>query len=123
MKTLHVSFVVALASALAFAAPAWAHAFLDHAVPSVGSTSRGAPAELSLSFTEKIVPAFSGASLTTAAGASIPTGKARVDPSDAATLHVSVGRKLAPGTYVVHWQVVSADTHRTSGSYKFTIAP
>lgn len=123
MKILRMSFAAAFVGAVAFAAPVWAHAFLDHAVPSVGSTSHGAPSELTLSFTQNIVPAFSGASLTTAAGVSIPAGQARVDPSDPATLHVSLGHKLAPGTYVVHWHVVSGDTHHTSGSYKFTLAP
>ena len=128
MKILRISFAAAFFGAVAFAAPgfmasAWAHAILDHAVPSVGSTSPGAPGELTLSFSEKIVPAFSGASLNSAAGAAIPTGKARVDPSDPATLHVPLGRKLAPGAYVVHWHAVSADTHHTSGSYKFTVAP
>ena len=126
MKTLRIAFAAALAVTFAspgFTASAWAHAFLDHAVPPVGSTSPSAPGELSLSFSEKIVPAFSGASLSSAAGASIPTGQAGIGPSDPATLHVALGRKLAPGTYVVHWHVVSVDTHRTSGSYKFTIAP
>lgn len=129
MKILRMTFAAAaFAGATAFAAPgftgsAWAHAFLDHAAPSVGSTSQGAPGELTLSFTQNIVAAFSGVSVTSAAGASIPAGKTRVNSSDPATLHVSLGRKLAPGTYVVHWHVVSVDTHHTSGSYKFTIAP
>jgi methionine-rich copper-binding protein CopC len=123
MKPSCIAIAAACFGAAAFPAPVWAHAFLDHAVPSVGSTSQGAPSDLALSFSEKIVPAFSGVSVTTAAGASVPAGQARVDPSDPATLHVALGRKLAPGTYVVHWHVVSADTHHTSGSYKFTVAP
>ncbi|MGP7984001.1 copper homeostasis periplasmic binding protein CopC [Rhodoblastus sp.] len=124
MNILRLSFVAAaLAGAALFAAPVWAHAFLDHAVPSVGSTSQGAPRQLVLSFTQNIVPAFSGVSLTSPAGASVPTGKVVVAPSDPATLQVSIGRTLSPGTYVVHWHVVSVDTHHTSGSYKFTIAP
>ncbi|MCI4677294.1 copper homeostasis periplasmic binding protein CopC [Rhodoblastus acidophilus] len=122
------SFVAALAVAAAFNvsafnAPAWAHAFLDHAVPAVGSSVQGAPRELTLNFTENIAPAFSGVTLASAAGGAIAKGKARVDPSSPATLHVSIGRKLAPGTYVVRWHVVSVDTHHTSGSYKFTVAP
>ncbi len=124
MKILRISLVAAaLAGAATFAAPVWAHAFLDHAAPSVGSTSQGAPGELTLNFTQNIVPAFSGVSMTSASGGAIPLGKARVDSSDPATLHVSIGHKLTPGTYFVHWHVVSVDTHHTSGSYKFTIAP
>ncbi|WP_298428305.1 copper homeostasis periplasmic binding protein CopC [Rhodoblastus sp.] len=115
---------MALAAALfVLASPVWAHAFLDHAVPSVGGAVSGSPGELTLTFSEGVVPAFSGVALTSAAGASIPTGKARVDPATPATLHVPLGGKLAPGTYVVNWHVVSDDTHRTSGSYKFTVSP
>jgi copper resistance protein C len=124
MKILRLSLAAAVfAGAAAFAAPVWAHAFLDHASPSVGSTSRGSPGELVLNFTENIVPAFSAVSLTSTAGASIPLGKTRVEPSSPATLRAPIGRRLAPGTYVVHWRVVSVDTHHTSGSYKFTVAP
>ena len=38
-------------------------------------------------------------------------------------LHVPLGQKLKAGVYVVSWHVVSVDTHKTSGSYKFTVAP
>jgi methionine-rich copper-binding protein CopC len=119
--------VAGLVAASTFVAPAfvtsaWAHAFLDHATPGVGSTVQGSPAQLSLSFTQNIVASFSGVSVTSAEGAAVPTGKAVVDPSDPATLHVSIG-KLKPGTYVVNWHVVSVDTHHTSGAYKFTVSP
>jgi methionine-rich copper-binding protein CopC len=116
-------FVAALAASASLAAPAMAHALLDHATPGVGSTVQGSPAELALSFSETIVAGFSGASLTTAEGASVPTGKAVADPSSPATFHVSVGQKLKPGIYVVNWRAVSIDTHRTSGTFKFTVAP
>lgn len=117
-------FVLAAAAGFvaAFAVPAWAHAFLDHATPGVGSTIQGSPGQLSLSFTQSIVASFSGVTVTTAEGGAVPTGKAVVDASDPATLHVSIG-KLKPGTYVVNWHVVSVDTHHTSGAYKFTVSP
>ena len=101
------------------AAAASAHAFLDHAVPSVGSTVGGAPAELELGFTQDIVPALSGVKVASSAGAVAagkPTGSGN-------TLHLRLGRALPPGTYTVTWHVVSVDTHPTSGSYKFTVAP
>lgn len=121
MKNLRLALTALLS--LAGAPGAFAHATLDHAVPGVGATVQASPSELQISFSENVVAAFSGATLTTAAGAAIPTGKAVVQASSPDTLHVPVGRKLAPGTYVVNWHVVSDDTHRTSGSYKFTIAP
>jgi len=36
---------------------------------------------------------------------------------------VRLAHPLKPGTYLVSWHVVSVDTHRTSGTYKFTVTP
>jgi methionine-rich copper-binding protein CopC len=124
MKSLRLSFIaVFAATATLVAGAAWAHAMLDHAVPGVGATVQASPAELRISFSENIVASFSSAKLATAEGAAIPTGKAVVDQASPNVLRVPIGQKLKPGTYVVTWHVVSADTHSTSGSYKFTVAP
>jgi copper resistance protein C len=122
MKSLRISLLAALACAFG-ATAALAHAMLDRAVPGVGATVQNAPGELELTFSEPIVPAFSGASLTSAEGGVFPTGKATVNAANPAVMHVALGQKLKPGLYVVNWHVVSVDTHRTSGSYKFTVAP
>ncbi len=111
---------LALVACAFTATAALAHAFLDHAVPSVGSTVSAAPHELELSFTENIVPAFSGVTISSAEGGPVATGK---PTASANVLRVPLGHALKPGVYVVHWHVVSVDTHHTSGSYKFTVAP
>ena len=103
------------------AAPAFAHAFLDRAVPSVGGTVASSPNELQLTFSQNIVLAFSGVSLAAEGGGTIPVGKPLLDPSNPSTLHVRLGHALKPGTYVVSWHVVSVDTHPTSGTYRFTV--
>jgi methionine-rich copper-binding protein CopC len=121
-RFLMTSIVAAFACALG-ATAAYAHAFLDRAVPGVGATVSGSPSELQLSFTQNIVPAFSGVTLAAAEGGQIPTGKATLDPGSPNVLHVRLGHTLKPGTYVVTWHVVSVDTHPTSGTYKFTVAP
>ncbi len=105
------------------ATAALAHAFLDRAVPGVGATVSGSPGELELSFTQNIVVAFSGVEIAAAGGAAVPTGKPVVDPGSPNIMHVRLGHGLKPGVYIVHWHVVSVDTHRTTGSYKFTVAP
>jgi methionine-rich copper-binding protein CopC len=105
------------------ATAALAHAFLDHAVPGVGATVQGAPGEIILSFTEEIAPAFSGASVVSVEGVAVPTGKATVNAASRNILHIPIGQKLKPGVYVVNWHAVSVDTHRSTGSYKFTVAP
>jgi len=116
--------ILGAALACSFAATAaFAHAFIDHAVPGVGATVSGSPSELTLTFTQSLAPAFASVQITTAGGAPVPAGKATADPSDPATLHVRLAQPLKPGAYKVTWHVVSIDTHRTEGSYAFTVAP
>ncbi len=120
MKNIRVLVLAALACAFV-ATVAFAHAFLDHASPGVGSTVSGSPGEIEISFTQDIVPAFSAISVSSAEGGAVPTGKASVGPAN--VLRVSLGHALKPGVYVVNWHVTSVDTHKTGGSYKFTVAP
>lgn len=122
MKKFLLAAAFVLAAFVLAASPAFAHAHLDHASPAVGATV-AAPSELSLSFSENLVAALSGATLAAENGANVPTGKATLDGADPATLHVPIGAKLKAGVYVVNWHAVAVDTHRTSGSYKFTVAP
>ena len=114
---------ISLIAVCALASPgAGAHAFLDHAVPAVGSTLRNAPAEVSIWFTQELEPSFSGAEVMNANGNRVDRNDPHVDRSDATLLHLSL-LPLAPGTYRVHWHVLSVDTHRTEGNFTFTIAP
>ena len=95
---------------------AFAHAFLDRASPKVGSTVAAAPHELTLWFTQKLEAAFSRVEVTGPNGANVG-GKAQVSGNT-----IRVGIKAAgPGTYHVHWQVLSVDTHKTQGSFSFTV--
>ncbi len=119
---LKLTAVAASLCALASTA-ASAHAFLEHAVPGVGSTVAGSPSELQLGFSQSVEVALSGVRIASAAGSAVAASKPTKDESNPATLHVRLGRALSPGTYVVTWHVVSVDTHPTSGSYKFTVAP
>ena len=115
--------IVATFAFLFAATAALAHAFLDRAVPGVGATVNGSPSELTLTFTQNVVLAFSGVSLASASGEAVPAGKPTLDPASPNVLHVRLSRALKPGTYVVSWHVISVDTHPTSGTYKFTVAP
>jgi len=102
-------------------AAAQAHALLDHASPSVGSTVATAPKELLLWFTEKLEPAFSTVEVRNAQGA-VVSGKAQVERGDGTELRVPL-KTLPPGTYLVNWRVLSVDTHRTQGSFSFRVGP
>ena len=113
--------VVALVWASCVAAPASAHAFLDHASPAVGSTVHAPPQQVRLWFTQEIEPSFSAAQVLDASGKRVDQGDARVDGSDPTLITVSVP-PLAPGRYKVTWRVLSVDTHATEGDYSFDVA-
>lgn len=98
--------------------PAFAHAFLDHAVPGAGQTV-SPPKQITLIFTEALEPAFSGATVMDAQDHDVTAGRADIAGE---TMTVTL-KALVPGTYRVTWHVVSVDTHRTQGSYKFTVRP
>lgn len=106
---------------LAFAGPAWAHAFLARSDPAVGATVPG-PTQVSIWFTEEVEPAFSRIEVTDAAGRLVSQGDTKIDPANRKLLHVAV-KRLSPGPYKVTWHVVSVDTHHTEGDFAFTVAP
>ena len=108
--------LLALMALLLSGAAAHAHAFLDHANPRVGSTVRSAPRVVTLWFTQKLEPSFSSAQVHDASGARVDQG-ARVSGMQ---MHVPV-RSLPPGSYKVHWRVLSVDTHTTEGSFSFRV--
>jgi methionine-rich copper-binding protein CopC len=117
-----VSFRWSLVALLFFAAqsPAWAHAFLDHADPKVGSTVTNSPAQIKVWFTQNIEPVFSSIVVQDDKGKEVDKKDLRQDDKDKTLLIVSVP-PLQDGTYTVIWHVVSVDTHRTQGRFKFTI--
>ena len=113
---------VLAASLLALTATrVFAHAFLDHASPRVGSTVREAPAEVKLWFTQELEPAFSTLRVFDQGGKEIDKGDKRIDSSDRTIMRVSMP-PLPSGTYRVVWRALSVDTHVTEGDYTFEVA-
>ena len=113
---------IVLASTLAPVAGAGAHAFLDHAVPLVGSTVRGSPGEVRVWFTEALEPAFSSLRVVDQNGAQVDRQNNAIDPSDRTVMKVSLP-SLPPGRYKVFWHALSVDTHTTDGSFNFEAVP
>lgn len=106
----------------AIASPlATAHAFLDHALPAVGSTIHATPRAVRLWFTEQLEPAFSSVRVQDSSGKEVDRGDSHVDAADPRVLTASI-RELPPGTYRVVWRVVSVDTHVTEGDFTFDVA-
>jgi methionine-rich copper-binding protein CopC len=115
---------VSLASAMycAGVTAALAHAFLDTADPAVGATIKVAPAAVTITFTEGLEPDFSSLTVEDQTGQRVDLGDAHTAPDDAKRFSVGL-KPLQPGSYKVLWQATSVDTHKTSGSYSFTVAP
>ena len=96
---------------------AGAHAFLDEAEPTVGSTIRAAPREVTLRFTQDLEPAFSSATITDASGQRVDAGKATISGN---VMRVPL-RQIGAGNYRVTWRVLSVDTHVTEGAFSFGV--
>lgn len=113
--------LLALALTLGLLPDAFAHAFLDGAVPAVGSTVATTPQALRLHFTEGVVAHFCTVQVLDAAGHPV-TATPPHPGDDARTLIVGLP-KLAPGAYTVVWHATAEDTHKTEGRFRFSIAP
>lgn len=99
---------------------AMAHAELDSARPAAGSVAVTPPPEVSLWFTEALEPNFSTIEVKNAEGVTMQAGPATLAPDNPARLRVPL-KPLPPGTYTVIWRVLSVDTHRSEGTYTFTV--
>ena len=120
---MNLKLIAAGAAAFALAAAAGeasAHAHLLAANPAANATVP-APKQLTLQFSEKLRPKFSGLTLTMPqmsdmkAPVKVSVGK------DGKTLVATPAEALSAGVYKVEWHAVTADTHRVQGAYTFTV--
>lgn len=108
------------------AAPASAHPKLVAASPAPNAAVV-APARVTLRFSERLVPRFSGADvvMTGMPGMKdhppMKVAAAATVAADGRTLIVTPAKPLARGTYRIDWHVVVADTHRVTGSVGFGV--
>ena len=100
----------------------WAHAFLDHAEPAVGSQIHNSPIQVRIWFTERLEPVLSRIQVFDAANSEVDKRNVHIDASNPALLEVAVS-PLPPGKYKVVWRVVSVDTHVTTGNFTFELTP
>lgn len=122
MNSLHACSLVAVLS-LAGAGTALAHVDLASADPAAGATVKTAPTEIAITFTEEVEPKFSGIQVLDADGRRADEGAAHSAPDNEKLLSIGL-KPLAPGAYKVIWHAMSADdSHKTKGSYEFTVKP
>ena len=113
---------IAFAIAVGASPAAVAHAFLDRAVPAVGSQVRGAPTSVTLWFTQELEPAFSTVKVLNAQGREVESADKSVESRERSVLRASLS-PLAAGTYRVVWRALSVDGHVTEGDFTFTVVP
>ncbi len=113
---------IALALALLPAAgPAFAHAYLQKSDPAANSVLPKAPKALLLTYTEDLSVPFCGVTVTDGMGMNDAAGKPQPVPGHANELLVPLNIGMA-GKITVTWHALSADTHKTEGTFSFTVA-
>ena len=104
---------------LGTAEPAAAHALLVEAIPAEAATLEASPPQLVLRFNSRIEHKLSRATLSLGEDGE---PRALTGTADAAPdRFVATLPPLAPGSYVVDWQVLSVDGHRVAGKLRFRI--
>ena len=105
----------------AFAAgPAFAHAHLRSAVPAVDSTVTTSPTSVAITFSEGVEPKFSTIEVDDPTRKRVDKQDTHTAPDDNKVLSVSVPN-LPAGTYKVIWHATAVDTHKTEGTFTFTV--
>jgi copper resistance protein C len=105
-----------------FVSFAAAHAHMEKSVPAPGSTVSLPPKQVEITFSEGVEPKFSGVEVRDAAGKRVDNGVAHQGPGGRHMLTVDLP-PLALGSYSVDWHVTSVDSHKSKGSFSFTVAP
>lgn len=101
------------------ATAAFAHAGLVESTPAKDSTV-SAPRTIKLTFSEKLVPAFSGVRLSMGDGMRMSASISLSD--DGKTLTARPTSPFMTGKWTLSWHATSVDDgHKTEGSYSFTI--
>jgi copper transport protein len=113
----------ALVVLLVMPAIASAHAILIASDPPMHAVTATAPAVVRLEFSEPVTllnPA-QDCQVVGSTGASIESGPCHVSPTDVRELDAPLDPHVAPGTYTVRYQVVSADSHVVGAALPFAI--
>ncbi|MFI8349321.1 copper resistance protein CopC [Streptomyces sp. NPDC085596] len=106
---------------LGTASPASAHAALRATDPEDGTILQRAPRTLTLTYTESVGLLTDSFRVYDPENHRLRTGPADHAPGRSDTVRVPLPKRMAKGTYVVAWRVVSADSHPVSGALTFSV--
>jgi copper transport protein len=111
---------IAVATALAVADPASAHATLISTNPTANAVLTKAPAAVTLHFDEGVSTVPGSLRVLGPDGSRADAGPVHLS-GDGSNLAVNLGSATKRGSYFVSWRVVSADAHPISGAFTFAI--
>jgi methionine-rich copper-binding protein CopC len=118
-KTRHFALAgLAASAALLIAGSAAAHAHLVKSTPAADATV-AAPKTITLTFNEKLTPAFSGFDLEMGGGMKMPV-KTTVSKDGLSIVGTPQGALMA-GAYKLTWHAASSDGHKMNGDVAFTV--
>ena len=109
----------AAAAALLIAAPALAHTKVVKSTPAAQATV-AAPKTITLTFNEKVVPAFSSFELVMV-GHDMKIPVKTTVSKDNKTISGSPTAPMMAGAYKIKWTAASADGHRMKGEVPFRV--
>jgi copper resistance protein C len=109
----------AAAVALLTAAPALAHAKLVGSNPAANAAV-AAPRTISLTFSDKVVPAFSSFEVVMD-GHDMKVPVNTVVSKDGKTITGTVRGGMMAGTYKIVWRIAASDGHRMTGEVPFRV--
>lgn len=99
---------------------AFAHAYLEKAVPAQRATLFSPPERVQLWFNERLEAAFCSLSVTDSAGKAVDQGDVKVAPDNPKLLSVGL-KPLTAGAYTVKFRVLSVDGHVVTNQFSFTV--
>ena len=113
---------MALGAALALAAtgPAFAHTRLVASTPAANATLKTSPRTITLTFNERVVPAFSTFEVTMPAHRMKVPMKTVVS-SDGKRIVGTLENPLMAGSYKIVWTAAGSDGHKMTGEVAFKV--
>lgn len=109
------------ATALVVSSPAWAHAHLVSSNPAANAAVAVAPKVITLTFNEKLVPAFSKFELTMPEHGGMKVPVKTTVSKDGKSITGTPESALTKGAYKIVWSAASADGHKMNGEVAFKV--
>jgi copper resistance protein C len=109
------------AVALASASPAFAHAKLVNSSPAANATLTKDLRTITLTFNERLVPAFSKLEVTMPAHGGMKVPVTTVVSRDGKRIVGTLRSTLSKGAYKVLWTAAGSDGHKMTGEVAFQV--